>query len=215
MPARRDGTEPQITHGAIYLRAGEREDLPLFVRWMNDWRTSRTLAIRAPISFASETHWFEGMLAEQGKDRYFFVACLLVDDRAIGTIGLFDLDLPNGSAGLGIAVGDPADQGRGLGSDMLRALVDFGFGQLRLERIWLDVYDTNPGAQRVYERVGFVHEGVQRHAVYREGQYRDVHRMAILAGEWRAAGAGDTTAAADAEPVSAASATLPGAGPGA
>ena len=186
MLTRRDGTEPMIAHGAVYLRAGEREDIPLFVGWMNDWRTSRTLGTRAPFSLPMEEVWFEHMLADQGKGGYFFVACLLEDDRPFGTIGLFDLDLPNGSAGLGISIGAPEDRGRGLGTDMLRALLAFGFGMLRLERIWLDVYDMNPGARRVYERVGFVLEGTLRRAVFREGQYRDVHRMAILADEWQA-----------------------------
>ena len=186
MPARRDGTEPMIAHGVVYLRPAEREDIPLFVGWFTDWRTTRTLALRAPMSLASEEQWFERMLADQGKGGYFFVACLLEDDRPIGTIGLYELDLADGSAGLGIAIGAPEDRGRGFGTDMLRALLAFGFGSLRLERIWLDVYDFNPGARRVYERVGFVHEGVLRHAVFREGRYVDVHRMAILADEWRA-----------------------------
>ncbi|HEY5436625.1 MAG TPA: GNAT family protein [Candidatus Limnocylindrales bacterium] len=44
----------------------------------------------------------------------------------------------------------------------------------------------NPGARRVYERVGFVLEGTLRRAVFREGRYLDVHRMAILADEWQA-----------------------------
>ena len=186
MPTRRDGTEPMIAHGAVYLRAGEREDIPLFVTWMTDYRTTRNLALTAPMSRASEEQWFERMLADQGNGGYFFVACLLEDDRPIGTIGLFDLDLRNGSAGLGISIGAPEDRGRGLGTDMLRALVAFGFGMLRLERIWLDVYDMNPAARRVYERVGFLHEGTLRRAVFREGRYLDVHRMAILADEWRA-----------------------------
>jgi diamine N-acetyltransferase len=194
MPTRHDGTEPMIAHGAVYLRAGERDDIALFVRWMNDWRTARTLAIRAPMSIASEEQWFERMLADQGRSGYFFVACQLADDRPIGTIGLFELDMANGSAGLGISIGDPADTGRGLGSDMLRSLLEFGFGQLRLERIWLDVYDINPGARRVYERVGFVAEGVLRHATFREGRYLDVHRMSILADEWGAASAASAPA---------------------
>lgn len=197
MPPRRDGTEPIIASGSVYLRAGEREDIGSFVRWMNDHRTSRTLSARAPISLASETQWFERILASQGRDGYFFVACLIADDRAIGTIGLFELDLVNGSAGLGISIGDPADQGHGLGTDMLRALLAFGFGSLRLERIWLDVYDFNPRARHVYERVGFATEGVLRHAVFRENRFVDVHRMAILAEEWRAANA---EAAGSAEP---------------
>jgi RimJ/RimL family protein N-acetyltransferase len=175
-----------IAHGAVYLRPGERDDIPLFVTWMSDDRTARTLGHRAPISIASEEQWFDRMLADQGRGGYFFVACLLEDDRPIGTIGLFDLDLVDGSAGLGISVGDPADRGRGHGTDMLRALLAFGFRNLRLERIWLDVYDFNPGARRVYERVGFVHEGVLRRARFQHGRHVDVHRMAILVDEWRA-----------------------------
>lgn len=186
MVFRSDGTQPMIAHGSVYLRAGERADIPLFVEWMNDWRTTRTLALRAPMSLASEERWFEGMLADQGHGGYFFVACLLEDDRPIGTIGLFDLDLPSGGAGLGLSIGREADRGRGHGTDMLRALLAFGFGQLRLERIWLDVYDMNPGARRVYERVGFVLEGTLRRAIFREGRHLDVHRMSILADEWRA-----------------------------
>ncbi len=186
MPSlRRDGTEPMIAHGSVYLRAAERDDTKLFVAWLNDQRTSRTLGLVAPISAVSEDQWFEKMLADQGKTRYFFVACRLEDDRPIGTIGLFELDPVNGSAGLGIAIGAPADRGKGHGTDMLRALIAFGFGSLRLERIWLEVFDFNPGARHVYEKVGFVHEGLLRHAIFREGRFVDVHRMAILAGEWR------------------------------
>jgi len=186
MPTRRDGTEPMIAHGSVYLRAGERDDIPRFVAWMNDYRTSRTLAIRAPISQVSEEQWFERITADQGRVGYFFVACLLEDDRPIGTIGLFDLDLLNGGAGLGISIGEEADRGKGHGTDMLRALLAFGFEHLRLQRIWLDVYDFNPGARRVYERVGFVLEGVLRRAMFREGRFIDVHRMSILEEEWRA-----------------------------
>jgi RimJ/RimL family protein N-acetyltransferase len=168
MPARPDGTEPVIAHGSVYLRAAERDDIPRFVAWLNDYRTSRTLGLRAPLSIPIEEAWFERMVADQGKGGYLFTACLLADDRPIGDVCLIDLDLVNGSAGLGILIGEPGDRGRGHGTDMLEALVGFGFASLRLERIWLDVYDFNPGARRVYERVGFQHEGVLRHAFFRE-----------------------------------------------
>jgi RimJ/RimL family protein N-acetyltransferase len=177
---------PVIAHGSVYLRAAERDDIPLFVRWFNDYRTSRTLGLRAPMSVAMEEQWFERAVADQGKTGYHFVACRLADDRPIGTTGLFDLDLTNGNAGLGISIGDEDDRGRGHGTDILRALLTFAFDSLRLERVWLEVYDFNPRARRVYERVGFVDEGIARHAIFREGAYRDIHRMAILRGEWEA-----------------------------
>ena len=186
MTTRPDGSHPIIAHGSVYLRPAERDDVPMFVGWFNDYSMSRTLGIRAPMSLAMEEQWFERAVADQGKTGYHFVACLIADDRPIGTIGLFELDLNNGSAGLGISIGAAADRGRGHGSDMLWALLNFSFGHLRLERVWLDVYDFNPSARRVYGRVGFVDEGVSRHAIFREGAYHDLYRMAILRDEWAA-----------------------------
>jgi RimJ/RimL family protein N-acetyltransferase len=190
MSTLRDGTQPIIAHGSVYLRPAERSDIPLFVTWFNDYATSRTLSIRSPMSIAAEEQWFERAVANQGKDGYHFVACLLTDDRPIGTVGLFDLDLVNGSAGLGISVGAGADRGKGHGTDMLLALLGFGFDSLRLERIELDCYDFNPDAHRLYQRVGFVDEGVARHRIFREGRYADLFKMSMLAGEWRAAHGG-------------------------
>jgi RimJ/RimL family protein N-acetyltransferase len=176
-----------ITHGRVFLRAAEREDLPLFVRWFDDARTSRTLSAVAPMSLAMEEDWFERIVANQGRDGYHFVICRLEDDAPIGTIGLFDLDLRNGSAGLGISIGDPDLTGKGYGSDALRAIVGWGFDMLRLERIWLDVYAFNPRARVVYERLGFVVEGTTRHGAYRFGEFVDLDKLSILSGEWRAA----------------------------
>ena len=172
--------------GLIYLRPAERTDVPLFVSWLNDLRTTRTLLMIGPMSEVAEERWFDQMLEHQGRDRWHFVVCRRADDRPVGVLDLHEVDLRNGGASLGILIGDPADTGQGYGSDALRALVCFGFDQLRLERIQLDVFDYNEGARRVYERVGFRHEGTLRHAVYRDGAFHDVHRMAVLRDEWPA-----------------------------
>lgn len=186
MGRRRDGSLPMITEGRVYFRGAERDDIPGFLEWVNDWDTTRTLSLRAPMSLPMEERWFERMLEAQGRDQYFFVACLLENDRVIGNTALLELDLFNGNAGLGITVGKAADRGKGHGGEMLRAILRFGFGQLRLERIWLDVYADNDGARRLYERIGFTYEGTLRRAAFREGRWLDVVRMSILADEWRA-----------------------------
>lgn len=171
---------------SVFLRPAERDDLPLFVRWLNDPRTARFLALRAPLSLPLEERWFERLVEHFGSDVYHFVICELIDDRPIGTIGLEEIDQLNGAAALGIAVGDEADRGRGLGTDAVNAIVDFGFGELRLERIWLDVYEGNDGAVRSYEKAGFRREATMRRGTYHRGRHIDVHRMAILRSEWAA-----------------------------
>jgi RimJ/RimL family protein N-acetyltransferase len=177
---------PLLRGERVWLRPAERTDIPTFVRWFNDVETTSFLSARAPMGTALEERWFERMLEAQGKDGYLFVMCLLENDRAIGTIGFFDIDHVDGNAGVGIMIGDKSLWGQGLGTDGLGALLDFGFGQLRLERIWLEVYDFNERGRRSYEKCGFVLEGTQRRATFRRGAFHDVHLMAILRDEWAA-----------------------------
>lgn len=177
---------PIIRGELVYLRPSERADVPTFVRWLNDAEVTHNLAMRAPLGEAAEAAWYEGMLARQGKTDYHFVICLLADDRAIGTVGLHGLDWRGGTAEFGIAIGEKSEWDRGYGTDALRAICDFGFGELRLERIGLQVYDGNDRARRSYEKAGFRHEGTLRRAHYARGRHIDVHVMSLLRDEWAA-----------------------------
>lgn len=177
---------PVIRGELIYLRGSERSDIPAFVRWFNDGEMISYLSMRAPMSEAAEEQWFTNMVANEGKGAYHFVMCRLEDDKPIGTIGLFLIDELNGSAGIGIGIGEKDLWGQGYGTDAMNALADFGFGQLRLERLWLEVYEFNARARRSYEKSGFVLEGTERHAIYKLGKFHDVHLMSILRAEWAA-----------------------------
>ncbi len=183
--------EPMIRGRLTFLRAAERADIPTLVRWFNDFGTTRFLGARAPMGLALEERWFEEMLERQGKSAWFFLICRTLDGRPIGTIGLFEVDLTNGSAGIGISIGEPEELGKGLGTDALEALLDFGFGRLRLERMWLDVYDFNARALASYRKAGLRDEGVARHGAYRDGRFVDVLGMSILRDEWVARRAAD------------------------
>ena len=177
---------PTIRGELVYLRPAEREDIDLFVRWFADAETTRYLATRAPFSKAMEEKWFESMVEQQGKRQYHFVICLLADDRAIGTAGFHHVNQEDGHATFGISIGEKAEWSKGYGTDALRAICGFGFGELRLERIELDVYITNLRAQRSYEKAGFVSEGILRHAQFADGAFQDLRRMSLLREEWAA-----------------------------
>jgi RimJ/RimL family protein N-acetyltransferase len=185
--------QPPPTHPApilraerIYLRPAERSDLPLFVSWLADAETKRHLALRSSLSLAMEEKWFEQVVEQQGRDRYHFVICLIDDGRPIGVADLRELNLEDGHAAFGIVIGEKGEWNRGYGTEALNAICDFGFGQLRLERIELDVYAPNKRAQRSYEKAGFQLEGTLRHGHFADGEFLDVLRMALLREEWQA-----------------------------
>jgi diamine N-acetyltransferase len=184
---------PPIIRGElVYLRAPERSDVPAFVRWFNDADVLENLAMYAPMSEAAEGVWFDRMLERQGSTDYHFVICLLADGRAIGTAGLHGLDLTNGTAEFGIAIGEKDEWSKGYGTDTLRAICDFGFGRLRLERIGLMVYEGNVRGRRAYEKAGFTLEGTLRRAHFTRGRHVDVHVMSLLREEWSAIAQGRT-----------------------
>ena len=169
----------------VYLRPLEPDDAEMIHRWHEDTRL-QTLVGDLPLSLASRRQRYEDGVKSNGLDTFRFVICQLEDDRAIGRLDLFELDRTNGSCAFGIAIGEPAAWGHGLGTDAVNALVDFAFGQLRMERVWLSTADDNPRAHAAYRKAGFSLEGRLRHAYFQDGRWLDELRMAILRDEWAA-----------------------------
>jgi RimJ/RimL family protein N-acetyltransferase len=176
---------PILRGERVYLRAFEPDDAEHVHRWYEHADTARLMG-EMPRSLAQRRADAESELAKGGRDWFAFTICLLTDDRPIGRADVFEIDKVNGSAGFGLAIGEHGMRGSGLGTDAVNAIADFCFGQLRLERLWLVTDSVNARAQHVYEKAGFIHEGVLRRAFYQDGVYQDDIRMAMLRAEWDA-----------------------------
>ena len=81
-----------------------------------------------------------------------------------------------GTLGMGII---PAWRGRGLGSRLIQAALAQAWAACFV-RVELDVHADNARAIALYEKVGFVREGVARDAVFIDGEYRDAINMAVV-----------------------------------
>ncbi|CAL9463921.1 Spermidine N(1)-acetyltransferase [Streptomyces sp. enrichment culture] len=114
---------------------------------------------------------------------------LAVTDRAtgelVGEVVLYEWDPDARSCTFRTLIG-PRGRGRGLGTEATRLVVGHGFARLGLRRIQLEAYGDNPRALHVYEKVGFVVEGVRREVTFRNGAWTDEVIMAILDREWAA-----------------------------
>ena len=176
-----------IVGDKVRLRAHERVDLPDYVRWLNDRDVTRTLLLHRPMSMAEEERWFES-LAERTDSVGFSIDALDGDEWVhVGTTSLEATDWRNRLAEFGIFIGEKKYWDRGHGTEATRLVVTYGFDELNLHRIGLQVYDFNKRAAEIYERIGFKKEGVLREAMFREGSYHDVQVMGLLREEYDAA----------------------------
>jgi RimJ/RimL family protein N-acetyltransferase len=121
--------------------------------------------------------------AAEGGDVHLGIA-LRESDRLVGATGLHHTDLRNRHAAFGIVIGEKDFWGKGLGSEATRLVVGYAFGTLNLNRVWLEVYEYNPRAARVYEKAGFRVEGRLRQDTFRDSRYWDTLVMGILRDEW-------------------------------
>jgi RimJ/RimL family protein N-acetyltransferase len=103
--------------------------------------------------------------------------------RCVGEVVLNDWNAPNRGCSFRTVLG-PHGRDRGLGTESARMIVGYGFERLGLHRIELLVYAFNPRARRVYDKVGFVAEGVLRDALRWDDGWVDATVMSILAPEW-------------------------------
>lgn len=119
-------------------------------------------------------------------DRADWAIVRLTDDAFLGEVVLNDLDVENRAVNFRIIVGGADVRGHGYGSEATRLAVAYAFEQAGLHRVSLEVFDFNPRARHVYEKCGFVTEGVARDALRWDDEWHDAVQMAMLSTDPRA-----------------------------
>ncbi len=160
-----------------------RELLPLYQRWINDFRTARTLGARppGPMTMEAEEAWFAGA-ATSGAAAYTIYEKSTW--RPIGNTGLSDVDYRNGTAVFGILIGEADARGKGYGTETTRLMLDYAFTALGLRNVLLTVASFNEAGQRAYRRAGFKEMGRRRACRWLGGRYWDDVYMDCIAEEF-------------------------------
>ncbi|MCG7782610.1 N-acetyltransferase [Lelliottia amnigena] len=121
--------------------------------------------------------WQERLIVKPGQRR--LVAC--IDEKIVGDLSLQVEASPRRShvASFGISVAADA-QGRGVGSALMREMINLCDNWMRIERIELTVFSDNPAALALYRKYGFEVEGTGKKFALRNGEYVDAYYMARM-----------------------------------
>ncbi|MBV9487913.1 MAG: GNAT family N-acetyltransferase [Frankiaceae bacterium] len=170
--------KPTLVGSLVVLRVAERGDAAELMGV--DQETIRLTGSHGELRLEELERWYESR--HEQADRIDWAIVERATGRWAGEVVLNDLDVANGSCAFRILLQGPSFYGRGLGTEATRLAVDHAFA-VGLHRVELEVYDFNPRARRVYEKVGFRHEGTKRHALRWDGAWVDAHIMGLLADE--------------------------------
>ncbi|MDD1768201.1 MAG: GNAT family N-acetyltransferase [Methanomassiliicoccales archaeon] len=165
----------------IRLRAVERVDLPIFVKWINDLEVTEFLAINPPMSMEEEEKWFANL--GKTEDKVFSVDTM--DGKLIGNVGLMKFNWEDRSVLFGIMIGEKEYWNKGYGTDAIETLLRYVFEEMNMNKVYLIADEGNARALRCYEKIGFRKEGLLRQNRYKNGRYSDDVEMSMLQEEWR------------------------------
>lgn len=176
---------PTLETLRLSLRAFTLEDAPAVVALMADGKISET-TLMIPQSYALEDA--EGWIESHAQtaleaDRYVFALTL---KRGV-LVGSFELmvNLRHARGELAYWLGTPF-WGQGFTPEAGRAILDWGFSSLPLERVQAGVFVNNPSSARVQEKLGLTLEGRFREYYRKNGVQLDSEVRSILRREWEA-----------------------------
>lgn len=192
------GLSAFLSDGTVNLRPVTRADLPQLAAWRNDPELrARTREFR-PLTDVDQERWLQRISGGDRRDFMFVVESMegpLGTDQdgndvgvlytGIGVVGLCHWDAINASAEVSFYIGERAARGKGLARRAVHLLEEWGFEQLRLHRIWAEVYAFNEPSIRLLESLGYEQEGRMREHVWRDGKFVDALLYGLLEGPTR------------------------------
>jgi len=175
--------------GKVGLRAREEADIAILHAELYEDIATYTIADSRPwrpIPAGSSASPYA--IGESGDDpARFSVVELAGGEQAGGELAgaalLWAIDPHNRSAHLGLSL-RPSFRGRGLGTDVVLALCEYGFAVRGLHRLQVDTLGSNAAMISAAVRAGFAQEGTLRGADWVNGEFVDEVILGLLASDW-------------------------------
>jgi RimJ/RimL family protein N-acetyltransferase len=169
----------------VRLRALDKQDLPFFVKWLNDPQVTEFLTLYQPLSLTQEENWFQHVLSGPSDEIPLGIEALIDGTwHLIGNISFHKVNWVDRSAEVGIFIGNKDCWNKGFGREAMMLMVSHAFDHLNLNRVFLRVLANNLRGIASYNHAGFIEEGRLRQAAFKNGQYVDVMIMSVLRDEW-------------------------------
>ncbi|MCE3255429.1 MAG: GCN5-related N-acetyltransferase [Rickettsiaceae bacterium] len=172
-----------LYHNNFRIRPAEEEDLGFLTSLRTSQYVQENVGQFIFVNQINQKEWLANI--SKSRTEKFMIFEVLAGDiyEKIGMIRLSSIDLQNRSVCVG---GDILENksGQGYGKIMYEMIFKLCFKTWDMNRVWLSVLEDNERAIKLYKKMGFVDEGRQREAIYKDGKHVDYLMMSILKNEF-------------------------------
>lgn len=133
-------------------------------------------------STLDDTISFINSSIELNKDKRSFETAIIYDGKLVGVIGLSNIDLVNRKALLGYWI-DKDMQHKGIITNSCKAIINYAFQELGLNRIEIKVAIDNHKSRAIPEKLGFTMEGISRQSEWLYDKFLDMAIYSMLKAE--------------------------------
>jgi RimJ/RimL family protein N-acetyltransferase len=170
----------------LILREFKEDDWPAVLAYQSDPRYLRYYewTERSPAAVQAFVRMFLDHQQTQPRTKFQLAITLKGNGQLIGNCGIRMETAGATEADIGYEL-SPLQWGQGYATEAARAMIAFGFTELRVHRIWADCVADNVGSAAVLQKVGMQLEGRLREKEYYKGRWWDTLIFAILDYEWR------------------------------
>jgi RimJ/RimL family protein N-acetyltransferase len=154
------------------------EDLPMFMKWLNDPEVNRFIQAVHPVSLYEEKEYLEKLHTR--KSDVVFAIETIKNPKFIGVVGLHGINLRDRHATTGALIGEKDCWGKGYGSEAKMFLLYHAFYNLNLRRISSAAIDFNERSKNCIQKTGYFQEGIRKEMSFREGRYWDLIEFGLF-----------------------------------
>ena len=160
----------------IRLRPLMLKDAPLMLEWMHDPQ----IASNFQTDFINMTlEHVTSFIKNSWSQTNRHYAVVDETDEYLGTMSLKNIDFHNRNAEYAVCLRRKA-QGTNAAMDATKQLFEVAFQELKLHKVYLNVYTDNLRANRFYQKAGFVYEGCSKDAVCVRGVFKSLNWYGII-----------------------------------
>lgn len=169
----------EIETERLVLRPYVLSDAPRAQKLGDDKAVAETTFIPYPYTLEKVESWIKShsSLIENG-DAYPFAVILKNEMQLIGTMTI-RVDKTHNKGELAYWIGKNF-WGKGFATEVSKKILEFGFYELNLNRIWAPVMSKNTASGKVMEKVGLRYEGTLKQDILRWNKYKDVDIYGLL-----------------------------------